>query len=60
MVALKVCSKEIVDLAHAKAICLGGANEGDPGYRGNGDFYGSYFRDLDGNKLNVYISATSV
>ncbi len=59
MVALKVSSKEQVDSAHAKAISLGGLNEGDPGARGNGGFYGGYFRDLDGNKLNVYIPATS-
>ena len=30
---------------------LGATNEGDPGPRGAGNFYGGYFRDLDGNKL---------
>ncbi|NRB40458.1 MAG: VOC family protein [Pseudomonadales bacterium] len=53
MLALKVSSKEQVDSAHAKVISLGGLNEGNPGHRGNGGFYGGYFRDLDGNKLNV-------
>jgi len=57
MVALKVSSKEAVNAAHAKAISLGGTDEGAPGNRGEGGFYGGYFRDLDGNKLNVYIPA---
>ncbi len=34
-------------------LSLGGSDEGAPGDRGGG-FYGAYFRDLDGNKLNVY------
>ncbi|QZP06916.1 VOC family protein [Caenibius sp. WL] len=38
---------------HAKALELGGANEGDPSDRGNGATFG-YCRDLDGNKLCVY------
>jgi len=32
---------------------LGGADEGPPGLRMDG-FYAGYFRDLDGNKLNVF------
>lgn len=55
MIALKVASQEQVKLLHAKAIELGGENEGDPGPRGDHGFYGGYFRDLDGNKLNAYI-----
>lgn len=53
MVALRAGSKEDVDRLHAKAMELGAANEGDPGPRGDG-FYGAYFRDLDGNKLNLF------
>ena len=32
---------------------LGGTDEGPPGLRW-GTFYAGYFRDLDGNKLNVF------
>lgn len=60
MVALKVKSKEQVDIVHACALRLGGANEGFPGPRGSGGFYGAYFRDLDGNKLNAYCYESSV
>jgi len=54
MIALKVESMEQVQAVHAKAIALGGADEGAPGPRGSSGFYAGYFRDLDGNKLNVY------
>ena len=53
MVALVVDSPEKVREVHAKALELGGANEGDAGPRQDG-FYAGYFRDLDGNKLNVF------
>jgi predicted lactoylglutathione lyase len=53
MVALVVDSSEKVDRLHAKAMSLGGKDEGAPGPRGEG-FYAGYFRDLDGNKLNVF------
>ena len=53
MVALSVNSPEIVDRLHAKALELGGDNEGSPGLRGD-NFYTGYFRDLDGNKLNFF------
>jgi catechol 2,3-dioxygenase-like lactoylglutathione lyase family enzyme len=53
MVAFVVASRAIVDQAHATALAAGGADEGAPGVRG-GDWYGAYFRDLDGNKLCVY------
>jgi catechol 2,3-dioxygenase-like lactoylglutathione lyase family enzyme len=53
MVALVVDSKEKVDRLHRKAIELGGKDEGPVGARGEG-FYAGYFRDLDGNKLNVF------
>ena len=51
MVALGATSREQVDAVYAKAIELGGTDEGAPGERFPG-FYAAYFRDLDGNKLN--------
>ncbi|MDM4766937.1 VOC family protein [Pelomonas sp. SE-A7] len=53
MIALVVDSKEKVDRVHAKALSLGAKDEGAAGPRGEG-FYAGYFRDLDGNKLNVF------
>ena len=53
MVALAVDTKEKVHAVYDKAIELGGADEGPPGPRGDA-FYAGYFRDLDGNKLNVF------
>jgi catechol 2,3-dioxygenase-like lactoylglutathione lyase family enzyme len=52
MVSLVVQTREQVDALHAKALELGGRDEGAAGPRG-GTFYAGYFRDLDGNKLNV-------
>ncbi len=57
MVALMVESPEEVDRLYAKAIALGAKSEGEAGPRGD-SFYGGYFRDLDGNKLNVYLFRT--
>jgi catechol 2,3-dioxygenase-like lactoylglutathione lyase family enzyme len=57
MVSLVVDRREKVDRLHAKALELGGSDEGAPGLRGpEGDraFYGAYFRDLDGNKFCVF------
>lgn len=51
MVALAASSREQVDRVYAKALELGGQDEGAPGQRMDG-FYAAYFRDLDGNKLN--------
>ncbi|HZZ35212.1 MAG TPA: VOC family protein [Caulobacteraceae bacterium] len=42
-----------VDAFHAKALALGGTDEGAPGVRGP-NWYFSYFRDLDGNKLCAF------
>jgi predicted lactoylglutathione lyase len=53
LVALVVDSPETGQALHARALELGGANEGDPGPR-TGPFYAGYFRDLDGNKLNAF------
>ncbi|MBB5686764.1 VOC family protein [Sphingobium boeckii] len=49
-------SRDVVDAVHAKALELGGADEGAPGIRGDdaNGFYGAYFRDPDGNKLAVF------
>ena len=53
MVAIMVDSTDKVDALHAKALELGGTDEGAPGARMEG-FYAGYFRDLDGNKLNFF------
>ena len=56
MAGFHVASRALVDAVHAKALQLGGANEGAPGVRGDdaNGFYGAYFRDLDGNKVTVF------
>ena len=56
MAGIAVDSREMVDLIHAKALELGGTDEGPPGLRAEGGdgFYAAYFRDLDGNKLDVF------
>ncbi len=53
MVALVVNERAKVDALYAKAMSLGASDAGAPGDRGGG-FYAAYFRDLDGNKLNVF------
>lgn len=53
MIAIPVDSPDKVDALHAKAMELGGTDEGAPGPRMDG-FYAGYFRDLDGNKLNFF------
>ncbi len=55
MIALQVDSPEKVNLVYNKAIALGAKDEGAVGARGElPGFYVGYFRDLDGNKLNVF------
>jgi catechol 2,3-dioxygenase-like lactoylglutathione lyase family enzyme len=44
---------EEVDAFHARALELGGTDEGAPGPRVPGTYF-AYFRDLDGNKLCGY------
>ncbi len=56
MVALAVDSKEKVDAVYKKAIELGAKDEGPAGPRGD-SFYAGYFRDMDGNKLNVFFAS---
>jgi len=53
MVAIPLPSQDAVKAFHAKALELGGSDEGGPGVR-NGTFYCAYFRDLDGNKFNAF------
>tara|TARA_B100001123_G_C14883251_1_gene856827 strand:- start:368 stop:754 length:387 start_codon:yes stop_codon:yes gene_type:complete len=50
MVALLAETKEAVDNFHAIALKNGAVNEGDPGPRSDGNYYG-YVRDPDGNKI---------
>ena len=56
MIALVVSSTDKVDAVHARALELGGSDEGAPGFRTD-NFYAGYFRDLDGNKLNAFCIA---
>ncbi|KQW45673.1 MULTISPECIES: VOC family protein [unclassified Roseateles] len=55
MVALLASSRAQVDAAHALALAHGARCEGPPGLRPeyHANYYGAYFRDLDGNKLCV-------
>ena len=53
MVAIPAGTREQVDAIYAKALELGGTDEGPPGQRSD-TFYAGYFRDLDGNKLNAF------
>ncbi|GAB4182522.1 MAG: VOC family protein [Wenzhouxiangellaceae bacterium] len=57
MVALAVKTPQQVDALHAKALALGGSDEGAPGPRGDSGFYAAYFRDPEGNKLNAFCMA---
>ncbi len=56
MVGIGADSRDQVDRVHKKALELGGSDEGSPGLRAEGGegFYAAYFRDLDGNKLDVF------
>lgn len=58
MVALQVDSPDKVQAVYETALANGGADEGAPGPRGDDGFYAAYFRDLDGNKLNVFCMTT--
>jgi catechol 2,3-dioxygenase-like lactoylglutathione lyase family enzyme len=53
MVALPASGPDQVKAIHATALKLGGKDEGAPGLR-FGQFYGAYFRDLDGNKISTF------
>jgi catechol 2,3-dioxygenase-like lactoylglutathione lyase family enzyme len=53
MVSLAAAGPEQVKAVHARALELGGTDEGAPGQR-FGQFYAAYFRDYDGNKLCTF------
>ena len=52
MIALLAESKEAVNKFHATALENGAVDEGAPGIRSDGNYYG-YVRDLDGNKITA-------
>lgn len=52
MVALSAETKEAVDKFHATALKNGATDEGKPGKRSDGNYYG-YIRDVDGNKITA-------
>ncbi len=54
MIALLAKNPKQVSELHRQALELGAIDEGKPGPRGDSGFYAAYFRDLDGNKLNVH------
>lgn len=56
MAGFALASNAAVDAFYAKALALGGTDEGPPGYRGPeaAGAYFAYFRDPDGNKLCAY------
>ena len=54
MIALQAENSEQVAAMHSQALELGAVDEGKPDPRGDSGFYAAYFRDLDGNKLNVH------
>lgn len=54
MVALQVDGPDKVKAVYDTAMAEGGSDEGEPGPRGDDGFYAAYFRDPDGNKLNVF------
>ncbi|PHQ69645.1 MAG: glyoxalase [Sneathiella sp.] len=54
MAAILVDNPETVSKLHAKALSLGGADEGAPGPRGSGQMDFGYCRDLEGHKLAFY------
>ena len=52
MVALSAETKEAVDKFHKTALENGAVDEGAPGLRSDGNYYG-YVRDYDGNKITA-------
>jgi catechol-2,3-dioxygenase len=54
MLALKVSSIDTVREIYQLAINLKSTCEGQPGPRANGDYFATYFRDMDGNKIAVF------
>ena len=58
MVAFEADTQAKVRTLHAAALNAGGTDEGQPGFRPNygADFYVSYLRDPQGNKLALFSS----
>jgi len=57
MVSIVLKERAQVDAFHARALELGGSDEGAPGVRGEEGpraFYGAYFRDPEGNKFCAF------
>ncbi|MCF8466781.1 MAG: VOC family protein [Sneathiella sp.] len=54
MPAILVDSADTVTKLHAKALALGGTDEGAPGPRSGGKMFFGYCRDLEGHKLAFY------
>jgi len=52
MIALSAETKEAVDKFHSSALKNGATDEGKPGTREDGNYYG-YIRDIDGNKITA-------
>nr|WP_314442223.1 VOC family protein [uncultured Sphingomonas sp.] len=61
MIALVLDSRAKVDALHARALALGGSDEGAPGLRGDPsmNFYAGYFRDPEGHKLAAFTTAAA-
>lgn len=59
MAAFAVMTHAQVNEVHRLALSMGGQDEGAPGLRlqYHANYYGAYFRDLDGNKLCVVCNA---
>ena len=57
MVGIAVNSRATVDCIYRKALELGRTDEGPPGVRADGGegLYAACFRDLDANKLDVFV-----
>lgn len=55
MIAFLAQSRSDVDRSYSLAIANGGTCEGKPGLRTqyHPDYYGAYFRDIDGNKVCI-------
>ena len=55
MISFEVKTPEKVNEFHQKALKIGATNEGFPGPRHGEDYY-AYIRDLDGNKICVFVA----
>lgn len=56
MVSLRAETRAQVAAVHEAALREGATDEGAVGPRGEGPFYGGYFRDLDGHKICVFVA----